>query len=144
MSQYNELPTKLEAACAAVVTAIGLTGVTVAAGMTGQTLSRPSIVCAVTDSAGEELKDSGLFRFRVGVIIKSSPDEGVDITVSKGRIGQVGDAFLDSDIASTLSSQVSDFYVYDVSFAGWQHSPEERDWTTTLELDVLCCGTDIT
>ena len=143
MSQFNELPTKLETALVAVVNAVGLVGVAVSGGMSSATLSRPSVVCHVSDSAVEEIKDTAIFRFKAGIIVRSSPDDGLDITVAKARVGQIADAFLDSSIAATLSAAVSDFYVYDVSYSGWQHGTDERDWSTTLEIEVLCCGTDI-
>lgn len=144
MTELNKLPSKLEAACVAVASAIGLSGTVVAGGMADGTLSHPAIVCSVQEGSQEEIRDSGIFRFRVSITTKSSPDDGTDITIHQSRMGQVADAFLDSDIAATLSAQVPDFHVYDVQFSGWVSDREDRSWLVGLELDVLCCATDIT
>jgi len=139
---YNDLTSKLEAAMKAVVDALALSGVTVNTGVEEETLAVPFVICAA-DGTTEEIKSTGIFRCSARVVVASSADD-TSLVDHRARVASVFDAFLDDAISTTLSAQVADFYVYDVSYTGQPSAMENRQLKNTLEMEIVCCASDIT
>jgi len=138
---YNDLTCKLEESMKMVVDGLSLAGVTVNTGVEEETLAVPYVICAA-DGMQEEIKSTGIYRCGARVIVASSADD-TSLTDHRTRVSTVFDAFLDSGIATTLSGNVSDFYVYDVAFGGQPAAMENRQMKNTLEMEVVCCASDI-
>lgn len=147
---YNDLLGKLEAALAAVVSALTLNGtrgtetvsVAVRTGMDDDSASLPRITCHAIESGEEAVKDSGNDRVRALVHVHShSGDE--TLAIHRERVATVLDAIRMDDIAAQLSSAVSDFYCFDVQFVGPQHDVADNTFHTALEFSVVCCPSDL-
>ena len=139
---YNDLTCKLEAALKSVVDGLSLSGINVNTGVEDETLALPWIVCA-SDAGQEEIHGTGIFRCTAKVTIASSADDDTLVT-HRDRVATVFDAFLDGDISTTLGATAADFYVYDVLYTGQPASMENRQMRNTLEMEIVCCASDVT
>jgi hypothetical protein len=148
---WNDILSKLEAAEASLVTALGLTGqrgtetvdVTVLTGLDDDATLTPRVTCHAEESSEEVVRGTGIFRVRSFIHIHShSGDE--TLATHRARVGSVIDAIMQDDIASQLALAASDFHCYDVKFIGPQADPEGNSFHTALEIEAVVCGSDIT
>lgn len=141
---YNDLNSKLEEAMKSVVDDLALASVTVNAGATTEDLATPYVVCACSagGTEAENLKGTGIYVHTATVTVTSSLDDDTMVT-HRSRVASVFDAFRDNDIATTLSSAVSDFHCYDVLFRASPMDESERKVSNILEMEVVCCASDI-
>lgn len=139
---YNDITCKVEAALKSVVDSVGLSGVTVNTGVEEEALALPYVICAA-DGAQEEILGTGIFRCTGRVTVASSADDS-DLATHRSNVSSVFDAFLDSAIATTLSAAVDDFYVYSVMPGGMPSATENRQLRNSLEMEIVCCASDIT
>ncbi len=147
---YNDLNSKLEAALAAEISALTLSGtrgsesvdVAVRTGLDDDELLVPRVTCQCNDTAEEAVRGTGIFRLRAAVHVHShSSDE--TLAVHRERVATVIDAIMQSDIASQLTANVSDFHCYDVNFDGHEQGTEGNLMHTVLNVEAVCCGSDL-
>ncbi len=157
MSQWND-PGKIEEAFAEVVGGLSLDiysgdspgeSVTINTGQDSDDLELPSVVCAVQSGSEEFIRDTGNYQSTVLVRVSSSG------TVTRGehraRAATVFDAFMASDIKTTLNAAVDDFHVFHIV----PHAPEptrreprgNEDGTfmlvSEMAFDIWWCGSSI-
>lgn len=140
----NDLNAKVEEAMDSVVTDLALSGVTVNTGGTAETLTTPYVICSCLGGGAEaeNLKGTGVYVHAATVTVGSSMDDGT-LATHRARVASVFDAFRDDAIAATLSSAVSGFHVYDVTFTGATQEEADRKLMNTLEMEIVCCASDI-
>lgn len=148
---YSDVLSKLEAALAALISALTLDGargtepvsVAVRTGLEDDEALLPRVTCQAEEATEEAVKDTGNDRVRAWVHIHShSGDE--TLAVHRARVATVIDALRMDDIAAQLTAAVDDFYCFDVQFIGPQHDPSGNTFHTALELSVVCCPSDLT
>lgn len=139
---YNDLTSKLEAACKALVDAIGLAGVTVNTGVETDTLITPYIICGVRGTGSEEIIGTGLFRLGGAITVASSADDST-LEDHRSRVATVFDTFMDSDIAINLSSAIPDFHCYALFPTSLPSEEMERKMINRLEFEAIVCASDI-
>jgi hypothetical protein len=138
---YSDITCKLEAALKVVADSVGLSGVTVNTGVEEEGLALPYIICAA-DGSQEEILGTGIFRCTGRVTVASSADDST-LASHRANVSAVFDAFMDSDIAATLSTAVDDFYVYKVMPGAMPSTTENRQLKNSLEMEIVCCASDI-
>jgi len=138
---YSDLASKVEEACLAVVTATGAS-VTLNAGLTVDELLTPYCVCACVSAGEEVVRNTGIYRVSVQIMVVSSADDST-LANHRSLVATIFDAFQYDTVEATLSAAVSDFHVYDVFYNGFESSVEERKLINQLNVDMVCCASDI-
>ena len=141
----NDLNTKLEEAIKSVVDGLTIAGVTEAnTGMDDDDLNAPYVICSVPSSGEEEVHMIGYFRFSGMVKVASSQDDD-SLAAHRTRVATVRDELMDTGLAETLSAAVSGLHVPygGVYFMGLTEETSNRKLISTLELDILSCGSDV-
>lgn len=139
----SDLNNKLEEALKSVVDGLGLAAtVTVNTGADLDELALPYVVCAASGGGQQEIIGSGLFRIGCSVLVASSADDDT-LADHRSLVDSVFGGLRTSTAEIDLSDAVSDFHVVYVEFTGSTAEEADRKLMNKLEMDVVCCGTDI-
>ena len=131
-----DLPQKLETAAKALIDGAGL--ITVFTGLSADEQVTPrAIVSAMTGR--EQPQGSGNFMVDLTVQVLSKAD---DSTIEEHRalcVSTIG-LFMQSDVASQLSSIVPDFHVFGFTNRTHREVIEDRAWVTEFSAEFYCAG----
>jgi hypothetical protein len=149
---WNDLESKLEAAMQAGVKSFSLSvgdgeeQLIINTGLDDDDFGVPNVICSVESIGDEVVRGTGIFPCRATVTVTSHPKD-TTLDAHRARVATVRDYFLSTTIAADLSAAGSDFYAYDVMFKGMRRDGVAREggnvMKNILELDVICCGSDI-
>lgn len=132
-----DIPQKLEAATKAILDAEE----TVAQCYTGLSSDEkimPRVI--ITAQSGDEMpQGSGNFKLQLSVSILSNADE-TTIEEHRTLCASILGVMMEDDIASQLSSAVSDFHCFGFSNRGCREQVEDRAWVTEFTSDFYCAG----
>lgn len=138
---YSDTLSKVESAFKTVIESLAITGLRVYRGNDGEERLSPFAI-AMADSAAQEIRDTGLWRVVVSILVASSADD-FTLDAHRGLVGQVFDKLMEDDIAATLSASTVDFHVYDCESTGLVNDQQDRLWVDQGQFDVVCCPSDI-
>ena len=131
-----DLPQKLETAAKALIDGAGL--ITVFTGLSADEQVTPrAIVSAMTGR--EQPQGSSNFMVDLTVQVLSKAD---DSTIEEHRalcVSTIG-LFMQSDVASQLSSIVPDFHVFGFTNRTHREAIEDRAWVTEFSAEFYCAG----
>ena len=142
MAGTFNLTFKVQDAIQSVVESVGLSGVAVNTGTDEADLAVPYVICSCNGSSGEMVPFSGNFKMNAAVKIVSSADDSTRAE-HDARMYSVYDALIADGIAATLTAAVTDFHVFNVAFVRISEDVEDRKFISMLEMEVVCCGTDL-
>jgi len=132
-----DMPQKLELSIKTVLDAEGSTAQCFA-GLSADDKVTPRAI--ITAQSGDEMpQGSGNYKLQVSVTVISNAD---DTTIEEHRalcVTLLG-TLMEDDIASQLSSAVSDFHCFGFSNRGCRESVEDRAWVTEFTSDFYCAG----
>jgi hypothetical protein len=141
----GELLSKMEQAAQLLAESLTFTAApTVNLGQDDQRLAARSIVCSATKTGQEIPLYSGNFVVKLRVELKVNPADFPKAT-QQADAKVLTDAFSMDDIGAELGALVTGFYAYDPRLS-IDHGNESAEHTLTnwVEVDLLCCETDIT
>lgn len=154
---WNDLESKVEAAMLAVVNGLTLSGdsdeeaLVKNTGLDDEAFGVPNVICSCPSVEDETVRGTGIFRARAAVTVTSNFNDAT-LTTHRARVATVRDAFMQTDIAATLSAALADFHCYEARVLAMRSSVGFRDQGETnfgavtknvLELEMVCCGSDI-
>lgn len=147
---FNDPIGKGEAALVSIVSALTLNGTrggeTVALEVhpgreTGEKLA-PFVACVINDGGEEVVKGTGIWRNSGHIEVATLLDE-TNETEHAELFRTVADSVVTNSIAADLSSAVSDYHVYDVTFQA-PTSENDGHTTTRLPFQIVHCCSDLT
>jgi hypothetical protein len=144
VTYYNDVSMKLEAALKAVIDAQGIDGLKVNTGITDQEIELPCCICSAEKEQEEEIKDTGIFKIKAKISVRSSPENSADFAKFRPTVAQIFDAVLNEEAAAQLSEAIDDFHCYDITRIGGDARIEDKSHVVELILDAVCCGSEIT
>lgn len=138
---FGDLTNKLEAAAAALLAANPVSGLTGLKGQSEDAKTRPSVIFSA-DNGEEFPQGSGNFNLQLTCRVESPPDD-VSLATHRGFFAAIVDLLTDAAVATNLSEQVADFFVFGVKNPRFETNVQDRANHSVLALDVYCCATDI-
>ena len=142
----NDLNTKLEEALKSVIDALTIAGVAAAnTGLDDDDLNAPYVMCTASTSTEETVPRLGYFTLNAVVTIATNADDSGALAAHRTRVATVRDELLDTSLAETLSAAVTGFHVPygGVYFTGLGEDVRDQMLISTVELDIIACGSDV-
>ena len=138
---YSDIRNKLETAAAALVTALGISGLGIYTGADEDDQSLPKAVC-IGDDFNEAIAETGNYNATLHVRIVSSADDTA-LSDHNSTVATVMDEFLMDDLPSALSAAASDFHVHGVRSTEIETQRDGRSWVDTVKVNLMCCAKDV-
>ena len=117
---------------------------------TGKSAADKSLPCAICDggrSSEEDPRNSGNYWVDAEVMVKynAHPDvDGVDHKADSDSLtAQVIDALQVDDLATLLSSQITDFTVHGLLYESMESTQDDDVWSDSIKLRVYCSPSDL-
>jgi hypothetical protein len=138
---YSDLRNKLETAAAALVTALGVSGLSVYTGADEDDQALPKAVCIAEDFT-EAFPESGNYYASLRVRVASNADD-TDLSAHNAIAAAVFDELLMDDLPSALSAAGNDFTVHGVRNTELETQREGRTWVDIVRVNLMCCSKDV-
>lgn len=147
---YNQLLFKVEDSLAGQLNTIGtadsdgryaISGAKIYKGAEIASVELPAIFVTAFQGAEKQPRGKGNFDVRARIEIRVNADDTARATMAS-LVGTVADLLSDSGIASTLSSLVTDFTVFNMFCESHERDTDDRSHIYRLEYLLHCCASD--